>query len=109
MPNLYSGVAVLALVRRHDPATQVVRHELHAVADAQHGQTKLQYGRVRIWRVRVIHRAGPTGKDDANRVKRLNRIERCSTRQNDGEDLGLAHATRNQLRVLRAKVEDDNC
>jgi hypothetical protein len=39
----------------------------------------------------------------------LNFGERRGARQHDGEDVQLAYAPRNQLRILRAKIENYDC
>ena len=101
-------VAVLALVGGADFAAQLVHHELQAVADAQHRQSKMQDALVGRRRVGVIDGRRPARQHDARRRIALDLVERCGAGQHDGEDVLFADAARDELRILRAKVEDDD-
>ena len=108
MQQVDLGVAVLALVAGHDFAAQLVRHELQAVADAEHRQAEMQHALVGGRRIGVIDRAWASGEDDAGGIVLLNFFQRSGAGQDDGEDVLFADAARDELRVLRAEVEDDD-
>jgi hypothetical protein len=58
-------------------------------------------------RVGVVDRRRAAGEDDAERLVGLNFVERRRAGQHDGEDVLLADAARDELRILRAEIEDD--
>ncbi len=103
------GMAVLALGRRAHLAARVMHDEVQSVADAESGHIKLQHTRVGGRRVGIVHRRRAAGKNQSDGIAGLNLTERRRARQHNGEDILLADAPRNQLRVLRAKVEDYDC
>ena len=59
--------------------------------------------------VSVVDRRRPAGEDEAEGLERLNLAEGRGAGQHDGEDVVFADAARNELRVLRTEVEDDDC
>ena len=93
---------------RCDAPAELRRHGLHAIADAEHRHTEREYIRRCVGRARVGHGLGAARQDDAARAecsdRRLARIP--------GHDLAidaeLAHTARDQLRVLRTKIEDQD-
>ncbi len=101
-------MAVLALVRGLHLAAERVHHELQSIADAQHRQPHAEDARVHGGRVFVIDRRRPTGQDDADRRVAANFIQAGGTGQDNGKDVLFADAARNQLRILRSEVEDNN-
>jgi hypothetical protein len=103
------GVAVLALGSRAHLAAQVVNDELESVADAQHRHAQFQQFGVGGGGVRVVDRRGAAGEDDAERVERLNLAEGRRTGQHHGKNVLLARTPGDELRVLRAEIEDNNC
>ncbi len=102
------GVAVLALVGGADLAAEVVRDELQAIADAEHGQAEREDGGVGGWRIAVIDRAGAAGEHDAEGAVGADLLERGGAGQHDGEDVLLADAAGDELCVLGAKIQDDD-
>ena len=107
--NRYIGVAVFALGRGANLAAHVVDDEVKSVADAQHGRVELEQFRVSGRRVGVVDRRGTAGEDDADGLVRLNFGKRRCARQDDGKDILFANAPRDQLRILRAEIEDNDC
>ncbi len=101
-------VAVLALVGGAHFAAQLVHHELQAVTDAQHRQSEMQDALVRRRRVGVVDGRRPARQHDARGRVALDFVERGGAGQDDGEDVLFADAARDELRILRAKVEDDD-
>ena len=104
----HPGVAKLALVRGLHRAAQLKRHGLHAVANAQHRHAQLKNDARRPRRFLQGHAFRPPGEDDAARRPvddfRLGNIKG----QNFAKDPELPHPARDELGVLRSKVEDQN-
>ena len=98
------GVAELVHCTRLDAATQLRGHGLHAVADAEHGHTerphRLGCGGCALLR----HGLGATREDDALGLERAHRVIAYVPGVDLAEDTELAHAARDELRVLRAEV-----
>ena len=101
-------IAVLTLVRRFHAAAEVLRHPLHAVTDAERRQAKPQKRRIGFGCVGIVDRAWATGQDEASRRECRDLLDRHRAGQDDREDVEFADAPRDQLRVLRTKVQDDN-
>ena len=91
----------------HRPA-KLRRHRLHSVTDPQHRNAEPEDDVGRTKRRRYVNRLGPAGQDDPGRGKRLD----GSLTDIEGLDLTehpcLAHTPRDQLSVLRSKIEDQN-
>ncbi len=102
------GVAVLAGGCGDDAATEVMGHELQAVADAEQRNAGLEDGWVGLGGGAVIDRAWAAGEDDALGLEGEDVAERRGAGEDDGEDVELADATGDELGVLRAEVEDDD-
>ena len=106
------GVAKLPFVTALYDATQLVRHGLHAVANAQHWHTQLKH-RLRRFVSRVFIDTGvATRQDDAFELA-ITRVGAHPivgdvTRMNFTKDVGFTDAAGNQLGDLRAEVEDQN-
>ena len=102
------GLAVLAPLARLHLAAEFLAHELHAVADAEHGEPEVEDAVVNARRPVLEHAVGAAREDDALRhvlaELRRGRVETDDLR----EDLLLTDATRDELRVLRTVVENDD-
>lgn len=61
------GVAEFAVVAEADGAAQLLRHGLHAVADAQHGHAHVEHGRRHAHRAFFVGRRVAAREDDALR------------------------------------------
>jgi hypothetical protein len=85
-----------------------VSHELQAVADAQHRRAEGEEALVGGRGISVVNRGGTAGKDDAGRGVGLDLVQRSGTGEHDGEDVQLADAARDELRVLRTEIEDNH-
>ena len=103
------GVAELAHLAGLDLAAELLRHGLHAVADAEHRHAELEH-RVRA-RVPVAssyadmwlpERMMPFGAEVADEL--VGDVVRMDL----AVDVRFAHAARDQLRVLRAEIEDED-
>ena len=89
-------------------AAELAREQLHAVADAEHRDPELEQRRVESRRVGRVDRRGAAGEDQPARSAARDLGRADVVRQQLGEDAALAHAARDQLRVLAAVVEDDD-
>src|SRR4029077_13599912 len=101
-------VAELALTRCGDAPAELLCHGLHAVADTEHRRAELEH---RSGRVRCIcrgHRLGSAGENHAARTK----VTYLRVAHIPGVDLAvdaeLAHAPRDQLRVLGAEIQNED-
>src|SRR5438552_10991922 len=101
-------MSVLALLAGAREAAQLLRHVMQAVADSQDRFAKSEDTLIGDRCIVGVNGKRPTAQDDADRRILLDLIEVRGAGQDDGKDLQFAQAARNQLRVLRAKVEDDD-
>ena len=90
-------MAELAMTGSPDFSAQHVCHELHAVADAKHGNTSLVDGGIAVRRAVFRDALGPPGEDDPDRLFRANRVDRCIERKDLGVNGQLPKPARNQL------------
>ena len=100
--------AELADLRALDLRPEPERDELHPVADAQHRNAELEQLLVQPRRARRVHRGGPAGEDQPLRLALADLLGADVVRQQLAEDAQLAHAARDELRVLPAVVEHDD-
>ena len=101
-------MAVLALDAGAHLAAQVMDDEVQPVANAQHRHSQRKQLWVGCRRVRIVHRRRPAGEDKPQRLQRLDLSDGRGAGQHHGEDILLANAPRDQLRVLRTEIEDDD-
>ena len=101
-------MAILALVGRAHLATQRVHHELQPITDAEHGHAQFEHARIGGGSIFVVHRPGRPRQNDSSRRIALHLIKLGRTRQHDGKNILFADATRDQLGILRAKIENDD-
>src|ERR1700733_8767939 len=102
------GMSILALAGGTDLASEVVRDELEAVADAKRGEAEIEDLGIGGRRVGIIDRARSPGGGDADGLLRANLLDGGGAGQDDGEDVLLADAAGDQLCVLRAEIENDD-
>ncbi len=102
------GEAVLADVGLRDLATEVQRHLLDAVAEAQDRDAQVEHGRVHVRRALGVHRGGTAREDERGRLAARDLLGGDVERDDLGVDARLTHAACDQLRVLRAEVEDED-
>ncbi len=85
------------------------RHQLVAVADAEHRHAEVQNGGVEMGRGLVINAVGPAGEDDAGVALGANGIQRDLVVAADlREDVLLADAAGDELVILPAEVQHKN-
>ena len=102
------GVAEFVHGAGLDATAELRGHGLHAVADAEHRDAELEHGRRRSRRAGLRDRLGATRQDDAARTEGSHRVVTRVPRVDFAIDAELAHAARDQLRVLRAEIEDQD-
>ncbi len=100
--------SILPFRRRFHLAVEEVSGELHAVADAEDGDAELEDFSLAIRRGLGINGLGTTGEDDGARRELADLPWGEVERLNDGVDVVFADASRDQLRVLGAEIEDEN-
>ncbi len=102
------GVTVLAGARATHGATQGVRHRLEAVADTQDGHTGLENRGIDRGRALLVHGGRAAGQDDGGRLLGEHVRHAHGVGDDLRVDVGLAHAARDQLGILRAEVDDED-
>ena len=103
------GVAVLAFGRRAHFAAEVVDDEMEPIADAEDRDAQRQHARIGLGRVGIVNRRRTAGKNHADGVVGLNIGQRRRAGHHHGEDILFADAPRDELRILRPEIEDDDC
>ena len=92
-----------------DAAAQVVGEQLHAVADAEHGQAGLEHVGGQGRRARLVDAGRAAAQDEALDLLAGQRLLCRLVPMNQLRVNGLlAHPPGDQLRVLGAEVEDDD-
>ncbi len=106
--DIDTRVTELARIGSFRGAAQLRGQRLHAVANAEDGQARIEHFLRRLWR--AMQRGGlwATGKDDALRTERGNLGGIVVPGPDFAVDPDLADTPRNQLGVLRAEVEDED-
>ena len=105
--RLHLRVTKFALVAGLHFAAQMVRHKLHAVADAEHGHAQVEQPRVGLV-FAVVHGIGAAGKDDAFRVEGFDVGQRHIVGVQLAIHMGFAHTAGDELGDLRTEVEDED-
>ena len=103
------GMAVFALGRGAHLAAHVMHDEMQSVADAEDRRIELEQRGVGCRRVGVVHRRRAAGEDEADGLVGLDFSDGNRAGEHDGEDVLFADAAGDQLRILRAEVEDNDC
>ena len=102
------GIAELMHRTRLDAATQLRGHGLHAVADAQHRHAQLEHRTGRGRRTGLRHRLRAARQDDALGREGANVIAARIPGVDLAVDTQFAHAARDELRVLRTEIQDQD-
>ena len=106
--DLHACAAKLAVVACLHAAAEQMTHQLHAVANSQHGNAKREDRGVTGGRANFEDARRAARKNDAPGLDRANLFHGNPRRDQQAEHARLAHAARNQLGRLAAKVEDEN-
>ena len=102
------GLPVLGDVVRLDSPAQLPRHQLHPVADAERRNPELEDRGVGERRAVRVDGGGPAGEDERDRVPSPDLFCAEPVRDELRVDTRLADASRDQLAVLAAEVEDED-
>src|SRR5579872_6242191 len=101
-------MAKLTLRRRRNRSAERVRHQLHAVANAEHWRAHLEHGFITLRRARVGNALRAAREHDPDRISRADLFSRRIGRPDFRINRKLAKATGDELRVLRAEIENDD-
>ena len=105
------GIAELARVRALDLAAELLRHGLHAVANAQHRNAELVH-RIGCLVVYLVHAGVAAGEDHALELtvggELAHPVAAHVARMHFAVHVGLAHAACNQLGDLGTEIEDED-
>src|SRR6266568_6960533 len=91
-----------------DLAAQMVRDELHAVADAQHRDSSAERFGVDLRRSSFVNAGGAAAEDEPRGIALLQLRPRSRAWHELAVHLGLAYPARDQLAELRPEVEDED-
>jgi hypothetical protein len=91
-----------------DAAAELLRHQVHPVADAERRHAELEQPRVDARGALGVHRRGAAGQDQRGRVSAAELVGGRAVRDELGVDARLSHPAGDQLRVLAAEVEDEH-
>ncbi len=101
-------MSILAFLRRTDFSPERVHHELQSVADAEHRHAQLQHFFIGMGRAFVIHRGRSARQDNPYRRVAADFLQAGIKRENNRKHFVFADAARDQLRILRSEVEDND-
>jgi len=104
--NFNLSVAVLALSGGANFAAERVDHELQSVADTEHGDAEIEDALIRERSVFVVHRRRAARENDSYWRVAANFFQAGIEGKYDREDFLFADAAGDELRILRAEVED---
>ena len=91
-----------------DIRAQRVCHGLEAVADAEHRNARVEQLLVDARSARFEHGSGATGQDDGLRILGQHLIDRHGMRHELRINIGLTHATCDQLGVLGSEIDNEH-
>ena len=106
-----AGLAVFTrgvLLCGGDLTAEGVRHELAAVADAEHRDAEVEQRRVALRGGLLVNAVRAAGEDNADRVHGLDLLDRGLVRLYLTEYIMFADAARNQLIILTAEIQHKN-
>src|SRR5208282_4731540 len=105
----YQGCgSVFALSRANAARPHVLRDHIQAVADSEHRTAQIEHLIGDIRRILLVETGRSAGKNYPARIHRADFFGRQVERMDFAIHAGLAHAARNQLRVLAAEIEDQD-
>src|SRR5712691_12725362 len=91
-----------------DLAAEVVGDELHAVADAEHWDSRAQRCGVDLRRARLVDARRSAAQDQPRRIALLEFRPRGRPGHELAVHLGFANPARDELAELRSEVEDEH-
>src|SRR6185437_14518038 len=99
-------MSVLAVFCTFDLASQIVSHELQAIADAKHRQAQIEDAQISTGRIFVVDRRRATGEDKADRVVFFYVFNLGVAGKNNGKNVLLADPPGDELRILGPEVKN---
>ncbi len=106
--HLEVGAPVLTGAGSLHGAAQRVGHRLKSVADAQYRQPGAEQRRVNAGRPWLVHAGRAPGQHDRRGFTAQDLRSMCLVPDHLGIHLGLADPAGDQLRILRAEVDDQH-
>ena len=100
--------AILAGMSAGAMRSEMLRDDVHAVADAEHRAAQVQDFIGDIGRAAVVEARGPARENDAARIHRADFLRREVIRMDFAIDPRLAHAPRDELGILAAEIENQD-
>ena len=89
-------------------AARKLAKKLHAIANTENRNAQRQHGGIAFGRVLPVNAVRPPRKDDTNGLDFTNFFYRNTVRFDNGIHAAFSYATRNQLFVLTAEIEDQD-
>ncbi len=108
LDDLDVGAAELRRVAPLDLAAELLAERLLAVADGEDRRAAVENRRGRARAARFRNRGRPAGEDHRLGLQPREGLARPGERMDLAIDAGLAHPARDQLRHLRAEVDDED-
>ena len=102
------GLAVLAERGLVDVGAEGVGHGLEAIADAEHGDARLEQLLVDARGAGLEHGGGAAREDDRLRILGQHLVDGHRMGHEFGIDVGLTDAAGDELGVLGAEVDDEH-
>jgi len=96
--------SVFALSRANAARPHVQSYHIQAVTDPEHRTAKVEHLVGDIRRILLVETGRSAGKNYPARIQRADFLGRQVERMDFAIHVGFAHAARNQLRVLAAKI-----
>src|SRR5450755_2646510 len=89
-------------------AAEFMSDEVQPIADTEHRQPKPEHTLIGGRSILIVDRRWTSAQNDAGRPIGFDLFQRDGTRQDNRKYFEFADAARNQLRILRTKVENDD-
>ena len=106
--RLELGLPVLGDIVRLDLATEIARHQLHPVADAERGDAEREDAGVDVRGALDVHGRRAAGEDQRQRIPPPHLVRGDAVADELGIDARLTDAPGDQLGVLAAEVDDED-
>src|SRR3954464_610870 len=102
--QIQQGAAVFPALGTFDFAAEIVGEPMHAVANAEDGQTQGEHAGIALGSIGIINGAGAAGKNQASGLELADLFDGGGTRKDGGKDLLFTNAASDELSVLAAEV-----
>lgn len=102
------GAPELSSTRPSDLAAERLCHKLLAVTNTEHWDPQSEQAFIDPGSGGRVNRHGPSGKDNAGRLKSPDPIHGEVVWHDLGKDMAFAHSSRDQLRILGTVVDNQD-